>query len=59
MQLRVSDERGEWAGSAGVRELGARQTTDERDGNPEPGIPASGDAWLDNRFHRYKPTALH
>ncbi|WP_410661848.1 serine hydrolase domain-containing protein, partial [Amycolatopsis sp. lyj-112] len=124
MQLRVRDERGEWTGSAGVRELGgtARPSTeghfrvgstsknftatlvlqlvaegwigldtsvagflprfgfDRRitvrmllqhtsglfnhtgelfpDGSIVPGIPWSGQEWVDKRFHTYEPDEL-
>ncbi|GAA4711232.1 serine hydrolase domain-containing protein [Phytohabitans rumicis] len=124
MQLRVHDQRGEWAGSAGVRTLGqsAKPPTNGRfwagsvtktftatlvlqlvaegkialdapvagylpalgldrritvrmmlqhtsglfnytgedydDGTVVPGIPATGDEWLENRFHSYRPEEL-
>jgi D-alanyl-D-alanine carboxypeptidase len=124
MQLRVHDERGEWVGSAGVRELGqtAKPPTNGRfwagsiaktftatvvlqlvaegrvgldasvsgylpefgldpritvrmllqhtsglanytgqsypDGTFVPGIPVTGQAWVDNRFHTYRPDEL-
>ncbi|MEJ3746937.1 serine hydrolase domain-containing protein [Actinomycetes bacterium KLBMP 9797] len=124
IQLRVHDQRGQWVGSAGVRELGqsAKPPTNGRfwagsvtktftatlvlqlvaegkialdapvagylptlgldrritvrmilqhtsglfnytgeydaDGTVIPGIPATGDEWLDNRFHRYRPEEL-
>ncbi|WP_433513122.1 serine hydrolase domain-containing protein [Nonomuraea sp. CA-143628] len=124
VQVRVHDERGQWAGSAGVSKLGqsAKPPTNGRfwagsvtktftatlvlqlvaegkialdapvagylpelgldqritvrmllqhtsglfnytgeyydDGTVVPGIPATGDAWLDNRFHSYQPEEL-
>ncbi|GAA3470762.1 serine hydrolase domain-containing protein [Nonomuraea roseola] len=124
VQLRVNDQRGEWAGSAGVRKLGqaARPPTNGRfwtgsvikpftatlvlqlvaegkigldapvagylpelgldrritvrmllrhtsglfnytgeyydNGTFVPGIPATGDEWLDNRFKTYRPQEL-
>ncbi|NRQ30886.1 beta-lactamase family protein [Nonomuraea sp. NN258] len=124
VQLRVNDQRGEWADSAGVSKLGhpAKPSTNGRfwtgsvikpftatlvlqlvadgkialddpvaghlpdlgldpritvrmllqhtsglfnytgeyydDGTVAPGIPATGDAWLNNRFHTYQPEEL-
>ncbi|MCA2223026.1 serine hydrolase domain-containing protein [Nonomuraea aurantiaca] len=124
LQMRVHDERGDWAGSAGVRKLGeaAKPPTDGRfwigsstksftatlvlqlvaegkigldspvagylpelgldrritvrmmlqhtsglfnytgeyytDGTYVPGIPATGEEWVDNRFHTYQPEEL-
>jgi D-alanyl-D-alanine carboxypeptidase len=123
MQLRVRDQRGEWTGSAGVRELGGTakppvngrfrigsntktiiatvvlqlvaegrlgldtpvadhvrgfgldrritvrmllqhtsgvfsHTGDYYDGTVLPGLPSTGQEWVDNRFHTYHPDEL-
>jgi D-alanyl-D-alanine carboxypeptidase len=123
IQLRVRDERGEWAGSAGVRELGGtatppvtgrfrigsntktfvatvvlqlvaegriglddsvadhlpgfgldrritvrmllqhtsgvfNHTGDYYNGTAMPGLPSTGQEWVDNRFHTYRPAEL-
>jgi D-alanyl-D-alanine carboxypeptidase len=123
MQLRVHDGRGEWVGSAGVRELGSsakpptngrfrigsntktfvatvvlrlvaegrigldasvsgylprfgldpritvrmllqhtsgvfNHTGDYYDGTAMPGLPSTGEEWVDNRFHTYQPEDL-
>ncbi|MEV8443338.1 serine hydrolase domain-containing protein [Actinosynnema sp. NPDC051121] len=123
VQVRVHDQRGEWVGSAGVRELGGaakpptngrfrigsntkafvatvvlqlvgegevgldapaadylpefgldrritvrmllahtsgvfNHTGDHYDGTAMPGLPSTGQEWVDNRFHTYRPEEL-